>query len=263
MAKKCRGSQHIHEAPMRQSIFAAVFICVGLTFAPKVTAWAGTTYLELSALRASVGQATIEDKSKSDEDKTYKLNTNGVQTFSSRVSFVARGDQLEVQLSRFLDAPTGYLGMGYNFAELQLITGLGLNGSYGTVNNLSADNKQFKQVLRSFSVGPYARKFFRAGAGEIEVRAEFNYLRDFSQSDEPTKLNPNGNLIYTRQASGYEGDCDFKYWMPVYKGVHLGSGVNLYYKSLVDKYSSEYSLDGSIRSDVVIGVNLINARVYF
>jgi hypothetical protein len=248
---------------MRQSSLSLVYVFVASALVPSVSAFAGTTYLELSALRASVGQATIEDKSKAGDDKTYKLGTNGVQTFSSRVSFVARGDQLEVQLSRFLDAPTGYLGLGYNFAEMQLITGIGLNGSYGTVNSLSAENKQFKQILRSFSVGPYFRKFFRAGPGELEVRAEVNYLRDFSQSDEPTKINPNGNLIYTRQASGYEGDCDLKYWMPVYKGVHLGSGVNLYYKSLVDKYSAEYSLDGSIRSDLVLGLNLINARVYF
>jgi hypothetical protein len=227
------------------------------------TAFAGATYLEIPAMRATYGVANIEDKSRAGEDKSYKLDSNGLQTLPSRLTFVARSDQFELQLSRFLESPTGYLGLGYFFSDHLLVAGLGLNGTYGTVNSLTAENKQYKQNLRSFSVGPYVRKFIRFDSGEIEIRAEVNFIRDFSQSDEPTKLNPNANLIYTRQASGYESDLDFKYWASVYKGVHLGTGLNVYYKSIVDKYGAEYSLEGSIRSDFVIGLNLLNARVYF
>ena len=224
---------------------------------------AATTYVEVQALRASVGSAKIVDAKRAGGETSQTLSTDGVQTFPSRVTLLGRGDLLELQLTRFLESPTGYVGVGYHLSDLGLVVGLGANGTYGNVSSLDKKNEKYKDELRSFAVGPYFRQVVRFGGTELELRGELNYVSDNTKSSLKNEANPDGKLRSVKEASGIESDLDAKVWFQLYKGLHLGSGLNFFFKSVEDKYGEEYSIKSSKRTDMAFGLNLLNVRVYF
>jgi hypothetical protein len=221
------------------------------------------TQLELQAVRATFGKASIEDTNRDGSKKSFNLPTQGFQTFPNRLTALMRSDDFELQLTRFFDVSTGYVGLGLVMRDIGFVLGLGSNFTWGEVSKLTRDNIKYTDNPRGVAAGPYLRWMAPLTIGNFELRGEVHYVRDLSKTTAPIDEKSQPKSRYLRDANGFETDWDAKLWWAVHRNASLGTGVNLFYKAMEDRYSGGSSLKNSKRSDIAIGLNLANVRLTF